>query len=200
MMAKLVFISSDFAGRTYELVVEKTAIGRGDQNTLIIRDRSVSMNHCEILTFGPEVIVRDLDSANGTFVNGARLRGQTQIKSGQVLRFGTVEARLELEPVPDDGGTSELTAVHEHGRLMRAQKKAKSITPLMKLEHAEPSPNEERTILMPMRPAPAPIPAPADVGQTGSPAAKFSRTKVIATTAIMVLGAIILVWLLLLTR
>src|SRR5437667_3049041 len=90
-MAKLIFIDKNFPGRTYELVLEKTTVGRGDHNTLVIRDPSLSATHCEILMNGDEIIVRDLDSSNGTFVNGTRLRSQSQAKSGQTIRFGSVE-------------------------------------------------------------------------------------------------------------
>src|SRR5947207_14315734 len=96
-MAKLVFIDKNFSGKVYELMLEKTTVGRGDQNTLVIRDNSLSSRHCEILMNGPEIIVRDLDSLNGTFVDGIRLNKQSQAKSGQTVRFGNVEARLELE-------------------------------------------------------------------------------------------------------
>src|SRR5260221_2611117 len=92
---KLVFISTPFAGRTYALTLEKVSVGRAGFNTLAIHDPSVSLTHCEILVNGPEVIIRDLGSSNGTFVEGARLQHhQSQIKSGQLVRFGSVEARL----------------------------------------------------------------------------------------------------------
>src|SRR5437899_11606033 len=104
-MAKLVFIDQNFSGRAYELILEKTSVGRGDQNTLVIRDSSLSATHCEILMYGSEIIVRDLDSRNGTFVDGIRLNKQSQVKSGQVVRFGSVEARLELDPAKDQTDT-----------------------------------------------------------------------------------------------
>src|SRR6266481_4172253 len=104
-MAKLIFIDENFSGRVYELMLEKTTVGRGDQNTLVIRDTSLSSTHCEILMHGSEVIVRDLDSRNGTFVNGIRLNKQSQVKSGQTVRFGSVEARLDLGPSKDASDT-----------------------------------------------------------------------------------------------
>src|SRR4051794_35895657 len=110
-MAKLVFTDKNFSGRTYELVLEKTTVGRGDQNTLVIRDGSLSAMHCEILMHGSEIIIRDLDSRNGTFVDGVRLNKQSQAKSGQAVRFGSVEARLELEPGQSENDTAEITAV-----------------------------------------------------------------------------------------
>src|SRR5437588_10927892 len=95
-MAKLIFLDDTFSGRAYELMLEKTTVGRGDQNTLVIRDGSLSATHCEILMNGSEIIVRDLDSLNGTFVDGAKLNKQSQLKSGQTVRFGSVAARLGL--------------------------------------------------------------------------------------------------------
>ena len=84
-MTKLIFIDEKFGGRVYEFVVPETTVGRGGHNTLTIRDASVSQTHCEILAYGPEVIVRDLGSSNGTFVNGERLHNQQrQLKAGQV--------------------------------------------------------------------------------------------------------------------
>src|SRR5262249_9757284 len=124
-MPKLIFTDKKFAGQVYKLVLEKTTVGRGDQNILVIRDESVSANHCLILVNGPEVIVRDLDSRNGTFVNNARLRNQqSQVKSGQTVRFGSVQARLEVEAEPDESGATEITAVYAHGRAMRDQRRA----------------------------------------------------------------------------
>lgn len=123
-MAKLIFNGEHFAGQVYELTLEKTTVGRGDGNILVIHHPSVSLMHCEILVHGPEVIVRDLGSANGTFVNRVRHHHQQfQLKSGQVVRFGPVEARLELNPSDDDYVASDITAVHEHARVLRDQRR-----------------------------------------------------------------------------
>lgn len=121
-MAKLNFTSGKLAGRVYELVVEATKVGRGDANTLVIHDGSVSQNHCEILVNGPEVIVRDLGSSNGTFVNGGRLCDrQTQLLPGQEVRFGSVAARLELEETPTPDTATDVTAIHAHARYQRTR-------------------------------------------------------------------------------
>src|SRR5260221_1978393 len=127
-MAKLIFSGVHLPGRAYELVLEKTTVGRGDHNTLVIRDSSVSMAHCEILMHGSEIIVRDLDSSNGTFVNGIRLNKQSQVKSGQTVRFGSVEARLELDPGQDQPDETEITAIHTLGKIMREQQQSKKQT------------------------------------------------------------------------
>ena len=118
---KLIFTGEPFAGRVCELTAEKITVGRGNQNTLAIHHPSVSQTHCEILVNGPEVIVRDLQSSNGTFVEGVRIHPQSQVKHGQSVWFGDVAARLELAPPPSSEQTTltDQTAVHEHARIVR---------------------------------------------------------------------------------
>jgi pSer/pThr/pTyr-binding forkhead associated (FHA) protein len=94
-MARLVLLSEGFTGRTYELKVETTTIGRVADNAFEIPDASVSSHHAEILMRGPEFVIRDLNSTNGTFINGQPLTGEAPLKPGQILRLGTIEMRLE---------------------------------------------------------------------------------------------------------
>ena len=93
-MAKLVVLSEGFTGRTYELKVEKTTVGRLDDNAFQIAEASISSHHCEILLRGSDVAVKDLNSTNGTFINGEKVT-ETVLKPGQILRLGQVEMRLE---------------------------------------------------------------------------------------------------------
>jgi pSer/pThr/pTyr-binding forkhead associated (FHA) protein len=58
-------------------------------------EASVSSHHCEILLKGNDVIVRDLGSTNGTFVNGEKVTTEAPLKPGQILRLGQLEMRLE---------------------------------------------------------------------------------------------------------
>src|SRR5437868_6289967 len=95
-MAKLVLLSAGLTGRTHELKVDKTTIGRVEDNTFQIAEPSVSSHHCEVLLRGGDVVVRDLNSTNGTYVNGEKVT-ESVIKPGQVLRLGQIEMRLEPE-------------------------------------------------------------------------------------------------------
>src|SRR6267143_655070 len=95
-MAKLVLLSAGMTGRNHELKVDKTTIGRVEDNTFQIAEPSVSSHHCEVLLRGPEVVVRDLNSTNGTFINGEKVT-ETVLKPGQVLRLGQIEMRLETD-------------------------------------------------------------------------------------------------------
>jgi hypothetical protein len=94
-MARLVILSEGLTGKAYELAVDKTTIGRVDDNTFPIPEGSVSSHHCEILLRGGDVIVHDLNSTNGTFINGHQITGEAPLKGGQILRLGQVEMRLE---------------------------------------------------------------------------------------------------------
>jgi hypothetical protein len=94
-MARLVILSEGFTGKTHELAVDKTTIGRVDDNVFPIPEGSVSSHHCEILKRGADVIVHDLNSTNGTFINGHQITGEAPLKPGQILRLGQVEMRLE---------------------------------------------------------------------------------------------------------
>lgn len=106
-MPKLVFAGGSGAARTFEIARDKTTVGRGSHNDLCIPDPSLSREHCEILVFGPEVIVRDLGSRNGTFVDGLRLTGQQcQLKHGHTVTFGAVPARLEIDHPASDSRES----------------------------------------------------------------------------------------------
>ena len=95
-MARLVVLSEGFNGRTYELKTEKTTVGRLDDNAFQVPDQSVSSHHCEIILRGNDVMVKDLGSTNGSFVNGQQVT-EAALKPGQILRLGQVELRLEAE-------------------------------------------------------------------------------------------------------
>ena len=83
-------------GRTHELKADKTTIGRVEDNTFQIAEPSVSSHHCEILLQGNDVVVRDLNSTNGTYINGEKV-AESVIKPNQLLRLGQIEMRLETD-------------------------------------------------------------------------------------------------------
>lgn len=93
-MAKLVLLSEGLTGRSYELKVDRTTVGRVDDNAFQIAEPSVSSHHCEILLRGNDIVVKDLNSTNGTFISGEKVT-EAVIKPGQILRLGQIEMRLE---------------------------------------------------------------------------------------------------------
>src|SRR6202035_4396508 len=99
-MAKLVVLSEGMTGQSYELKVDKTTVGRVDDNTFQIAHPSVSSHHCEVLLRGSDVVIKDLNSTNGTFINNQQINGEAVLKESQILRLGQVEIRLESGVTP----------------------------------------------------------------------------------------------------
>ena len=94
-MARLVILSEGLTGKSHELKLDKTTIGRVEDNTFPIPEASISSHHCEVLLRGTDIVIHDLNSTNGTFVNGQQVTGEAVLKLGQILRLGQVEIRLE---------------------------------------------------------------------------------------------------------
>ena len=93
-MAKLVILNQGMTGRTFELNVERNTVGRVEDNTFQIADASVSSHHAEILLRGSDIVVKDLNSTNGTFLNNEKI-SEVVLKPGQTLRFGQVELKID---------------------------------------------------------------------------------------------------------
>ena len=90
---------------------EQVMMGRASSCEVRLQDPTVSRRHC-LLDAGDETVwVRDLESLNGTYVNGQRLGGQQgagnksqrafrELHDGDELRLGTRVFRITLELVP----------------------------------------------------------------------------------------------------
>lgn len=71
-----------------------TRVGRGDESEIVLLDPSVSRAHAIVEFDAGEPVVRDLDSTNGTYVNGRRVRVES-LRDGDELRFGNTRMRFE---------------------------------------------------------------------------------------------------------
>lgn len=73
-------------------------VGRASDNSICIPDGSISAIHCELVATAISVKVRDLESTNGTFVDGKPIR-EAVLATGQILQLGQVEMRLDQAPI-----------------------------------------------------------------------------------------------------
>ncbi len=108
---------------TLRLMDGVNSIGRHDDCRIRIRSSQVSRRHCQLFEEGNRLILRDLGSSNGTFVNGKRVLGQQTLKPGDVLTIGSVTLRVGLlgaapksaaaspAPQPAASDTAEVTAL-----------------------------------------------------------------------------------------
>ena len=76
------------------------SIGRNPTNDYRIPDATVSSFHCELVVSEDGITLRDLESTNGTFLEGDRVR-EAKIQPGQVIQLGSAEVRIDLQEVPD---------------------------------------------------------------------------------------------------
>src|SRR3954463_10473659 len=73
---------------------EEYSIGRGEENTVRLTERNISRKHAILKKNGSGWTVEDLNSYNGSFVNGTRIGGEHELAHADVLQLG--DYRLEL--------------------------------------------------------------------------------------------------------
>lgn len=97
MLVRLKMLHGSKAGTEIKIPAPKCIIGRGDDCHLRPQSDAVSRHHCTIVTTDTEVVVRDNNSRNGTYVNGERVGEESVLLSGDVLRVGPLEFELIIE-------------------------------------------------------------------------------------------------------
>ncbi len=85
--AVLVIRSGDLTGSRFTLSRDKTQIGRHQDSDILLDDITVSRRHAEIVRTSKSLIVRDLGSLNGTYVNQSRV-DEFALQHGDELQVG----------------------------------------------------------------------------------------------------------------
>ncbi len=159
-MPKLHFHQPEFTTHSCDLPEGTTKLGRSSRNNLVLTDPSVSADHCELLVNWNEVIVRDHGSSNGTWVAGVRVNGQLPANHGELIRFGRVEARLELDGFPADDATAN-TANFGASRPAESRPDAESFKRVIGSDSiGQDTRNATISIPEPVKPAPPAAAAP----------------------------------------
>jgi pSer/pThr/pTyr-binding forkhead associated (FHA) protein len=99
--ARMVVLSSNFAGREFQLTKAQMVIGRTDENDIVINHRSISRNHAKIVR-EPDTgryTIMDLQSSNGVRVNNEDY-GKVELRRGDMVDLGHVRMRF-VEPGED---------------------------------------------------------------------------------------------------
>jgi len=140
-------------------------LGRADYNDIVLPDPSISTSHAKLQRREGVWVLVDLDSTNGTFVEGERVKGEAPLGPGAMVRLGDVQ--LLFEPVDEKqgvlkgGGTQVLRTPHS------------SAPPAPPAPAAPPAPPGS-----PARPAAPPAsPAPARPGAAALPGPARPGTK-----------------------
>jgi len=147
--------SGGLVGQRLAVKTPLVNIGRADYNDLVVPDPSVSTSHAKLQRREGIWVLVDLDSTNGTFVDGERVKGEAPLAPGATVRLGDVQ--LVFEPTDDalgvakGGGTQVLRTPH-------------SIAPNM-----PPTPPPAPAPPPPRRPSPGPVSPPAPGAKAAPP-------------------------------
>ena len=105
VVPKLTIRSESGEQISHDLVDETATIGRAPENSILLEDVSVSGRHAELTLVGANWHLKDLNSTNGTLVNGQPVT-DVLLRAGDRIRFGKVEACYEcaepgsVQPLP----------------------------------------------------------------------------------------------------
>jgi len=97
MEVKLKVLTGKNAGKEIAVPVKRFLIGRADDCHLRPKSDAISRNHCAILVSEDEVVIRDLNSRNGTLLNGEAVKGDRVLATGDVLKVGKIELELAIK-------------------------------------------------------------------------------------------------------
>lgn len=115
-------LSIDATASRIPLVHFPFVIGRDQRCDLVIPSRNVSKRHAEILHTTGVVVVRDLGSTNGSFVNGHRIHEPTPVGDNDLLQFADVELRLCRDIQSEAEGTIVADSPEQFWEISRISK------------------------------------------------------------------------------
>jgi pSer/pThr/pTyr-binding forkhead associated (FHA) protein len=92
-LAKVTITEGPDKGKTYEFA-QAAILGRLDSNDVPIRDGKASREHAKIYRQGQQFAIVDLNSSNGTFVNGQKITKRV-LEPGDEVSIGMVHLRFE---------------------------------------------------------------------------------------------------------
>jgi len=104
-MLRISITKTGFPTQTSAFDKREISVGRTSANDLVIAEPGVSGNHARILCLDHELTVIDLDSTNGTFVNGARIQGPHIVQPGDEIYICTHRLTFAFDP-PSAGAPS----------------------------------------------------------------------------------------------
>jgi len=90
----LVITSGPKTGLELPLSAEPMTIGRSSESGLVIRDDYTSSHHARLLLWGDQWMIQDLDSTNGTFLDGQRVGSPAPISIGSAIKVGATTFEL----------------------------------------------------------------------------------------------------------
>ncbi|HEY5944854.1 MAG TPA: FHA domain-containing protein, partial [Kofleriaceae bacterium] len=101
-MPSLVFLAGPIAGRRYKLGDGEYVIGRRSDCQIFVPDMRVSRQHARLWRDGDGWSLEDLGSNNGTYINGVRVQGASQIRHDDEIMIANNKIRVEAQDHPSE--------------------------------------------------------------------------------------------------
>ncbi len=137
-------------GQVTDLIAEETFLGRSEDNDIVLANGHPSRRHARLILQDGELVVEDLGSANGTFVNGDKLDSAAPraLREGDSIKFDIDEYRIEMV-APAIAEQADASEVEDSDRtMMRPAVTAESVAtekppaPAAAVESPQPEPTE----------------------------------------------------------
>lgn len=113
MDVRLKVLAGANTGQEVKLPAPKFFIGRAEDCHLRPKSDLISRHHCVVMVEDSLVVVRDLGSRNGTFVNDEQVVGERELRAGDKLRVGPLHFELVIVEVPAAKKRPKVTSVKD---------------------------------------------------------------------------------------
>ncbi len=94
---KLIVLSEQFRGKSFELTKPLHTAGRLDERDICIKDPTMSSFHCEFVKDGDSFILRDKGSTNGSRVNNVPVTGEQELHNSDIVQLGGIEMLFDCD-------------------------------------------------------------------------------------------------------
>ncbi len=200
-LASFLVRSGAIKGQRLSVRAPVVNIGRAEYNDIVLPDESISTTHAKLQRREGIWVLVDLDSTNGTFVDGERVQGEVPLAPSAIVRFGDIS--LVFEPTDDamgvakGGGTKMIEAIEPPAASTPPPAPPPAPVPPPAPAPAPPVEAPARRPAARPAPAPKPSPRPAPRRPAGQPPVKAKGKGCGASAAVVVLGfAAAITWIL----
>lgn len=177
---QLTMRSGPTPGKTFLLEKEEILLGRDLANDIPISDPEISRRHARFMMQGDSILIEDLGSTNGSFLNGQRISSPQQLRAGDVITLGE-DIVLAVE---QEGFDPDATVVKSREDLT-----ARAIP--------QPAPSYQRQPEPMPQPVPQPVPAakpyPEQAARVQKSKKKMPAWLIVLIVAIVVIACVIAV-------
>ena len=109
-MGKLVVSLDGVVIKEVQLTKDKTSLGRRPYNDIVIDNLAVSGEHAVLQMVGSDVFIEDLNSTNGTYINGRAVKKQL-LQNNDTVEIG----KYKIKFIGEEGSEFEKTMIMRHG-------------------------------------------------------------------------------------